>query len=63
MRQIADDYLLSVQSVRPGDRLHRLICRLADTHIDDLTDERIEEIERLADSFRVTHADGARLEK
>lgn len=44
-------------------RLHRLVARLFDTHIDDLTDERIIEIEALADTFRLTHADGSRFNK
>jgi hypothetical protein len=45
----------------PGDRLHRLIARLADTYIDDLSEARIVQLERLADTFRITHASGARL--
>ena len=60
MKSIAPEYLRSIQTLRPQDRLHRLVCRMVDTYIDDLTDERIEEIERLVDTFRLTHADGQR---
>lgn len=57
---ISDEYLRDQHTIRPGDRLHRLIARMADTHIDDLSDDRIEQIERLVDSFRLGHADGSR---
>lgn len=60
---IADEYMRRELSLKPGNRLHRLVARLFDTYYDDLTDERIEEIERLADTFRLTHASGARIEK
>lgn len=61
LKPIAPEYLNDRIVLKPGDRLHRLIARLGDTWIDDLSDERIIEIERLADSFRLTHADGSRL--
>jgi len=54
-------YLRDRITLAPGDRLHRLVARLLDTWIDDLTDERIVELERLIDTFRRTHADGQRL--
>ena len=58
---VAEEYLQREHTVKPRDRLHRLIARLGDTHYDDLTDERIEALEQFADSFRVTHADGSTL--
>lgn len=61
LKPVADDYLRDVIKLNPGDRLHRLVARLGDTWIDDLSDERIVELEQLADTFRITHASGARL--
>lgn len=60
LKPVADDYLRDVIKLNPGDRLHRLVARLGDTWIDDLSDERIVELEQLADTFRITHASGAR---
>lgn len=66
LKPISGDYLRDELRLRPGDalrcadRLHRLVARLFDTHIDDLTDERIVQIEGLIDAFRITHADGSR---
>lgn len=60
---VADDYMRDVIHLKPGDRLHRLVARLADTYYDDLTDDRIVELERLADTFRITHADGSRIDR
>jgi hypothetical protein len=63
LKPINGEYLRDVITLSPGDRLHRLVARLADTYIDDLTDERVIELERLADTFRITHADGKRFPK
>lgn len=63
LKAIDETYLRDVIRLAPGDRLHRLVARLADTYIDDLTDERIIELEQLADDFRITHADGKRFPK
>jgi hypothetical protein len=57
---VAPDYLRQTVTLKPGERLHRLLSRLCDTYYDDLTEERIEELERHADQFRLTHADGQR---
>ncbi|AUR03894.1 hypothetical protein VWZ88_01665 [Phaeobacter sp. JH20_36] len=54
---IAESYLSETHIIKPGDRLHRLVSRLFDTHYDDLGDDRIEDIERHADTFRWMHAD------
>lgn len=61
LKAIAAEYLNDVHILKPGDRLHRLVARLGDTYYDDLTEDRIVEIERLVDQFRLTHADGSRL--
>lgn len=62
LKPIADDYLRDQITLTPGkSRLHRLVARLFDTYIDDLSDDRIIELERLADTFRITHADGSAL--
>jgi len=60
---IADEYLRDEHIIRPGDRLHRLVARMADTHIDDLSDDHIEQIERLVDTVRFCHADGSRFSR
>lgn len=56
LQPIAETYLSETHIIRPGDRLHRLVSRLADTYYDDLTEDRIEEIERHIDTFRWMHA-------
>lgn len=58
LKPIAEEYLRDELCLKPGDRLHRLVARLADTWIDDLSDDRIVELERHADDFRLTHANG-----
>jgi len=60
LKPIDSEYLRDEVRLAPGDRLHRLFARLSDTWIDDLSDERIIELERLADDFRLTHANGQR---
>lgn len=45
----------------PGTRFHRLMARLFDTHVDDLTEDRIDALERQLDAWRATHADGSPL--
>lgn len=60
---IDPDYTMLDHMIGRQSRLHRLICRMLDTYIDDLTDERIEEIERLVDTYRITHANGARINR
>ncbi len=60
LKPISNDYLRDNITLKPGDRLHRLVARLGDTYYDDLSDERINELEQLADTFRITHADGSR---
>lgn len=60
LKPVAADYLGQIIILKPGDRLHRLVARIADTWYDDLPEDRIIELERLADEFRLTHADGSR---
>ena len=62
LKPISNEYLHDIHSFKPGDRLHRLVARLCDTWIDDLSDSRILEIERLVDGYRLTHASGGRFE-
>lgn len=59
LKPIHRDYRAADILFRPSDRLHRLAARLLDSHVDDLTDDRVDEIERLLDSFRITHGDGS----
>lgn len=60
MKPIASEYLNETFEVRPGDRLHRLMARLSDTHYDDLSEERIEELEHKIDEWRWMHANADR---
>ena len=62
LKPIADEYMRDQITVKPGSRLHRLIARLSDSYIDDISDERLLELEPLADSFRITHASGQRFD-
>ena len=61
LKEVSRDYLTETHVIKPGDRLHRLVSRLADTYYDDLSEDRIVELELHADTFRLTHADGLRL--
>lgn len=60
MKPIAPEYLAQTHEVKPGDRFHRLIARMTDTYFDDLSDDRIEELERTVDEWRWCHADATR---
>lgn len=61
MPSIADRYAKAPITLEPGDRLHRLVAILFDTHYDDLTDDRIAELEQHALSWRWMNADGERV--
>lgn len=61
MQRIADDYANSDLTVEVGCRLHRLVALLHDTHYDDLTEERIGQLEALAQSWRWMNAAGERV--
>jgi hypothetical protein len=61
LKPVGDEYMRSTITLEPGDRLHRLVARLGDTYIDDLSDDRIVMLEQMADSFRITNAAGKRL--
>ncbi len=60
---VAPDYTAAIFVLKPGERLHRLMARLADTYYDDLSEDRIEQLEELADTWRLTHADGTRISR
>ena len=60
---VAPDYALEIFVIKPGERLHRLMARLADTYYDDLSIDRIEKLEELVDTWRLTHADGSRISR
>lgn len=61
MADIAARYLFDTLKVEPGNRLHRLVALLFDTYYDALTDERIAQLEQLAQSWRWMNADGDRV--
>lgn len=62
MVKIAPEYANDRIVLEPGNRLHRLNAILADTYYDDLTDERIDELERIALSWRWMNAAGERVD-
>lgn len=61
MQKVATEYLNSELKVKPGDRLHRLVAMLFDTYYDDLTEERIADLEAQVETFRWMNANGTRL--
>ena len=48
-------------TVRPGDRLHPLLALISDTHIDDLPNYRLQQLEEMVRGWRITRADGSPL--
>ncbi len=61
MQKIASEYMNVELTVKPGERLHRLVAMLFDTYYDDLTDERIAELEDHIAQFRWMDAKGNRV--
>lgn len=61
MAEIAARYAHEPLRLEPGNRLHRLVSILFDTYYDDLTDDRIQQLEQLALSWRWMNADGERV--
>ena len=57
---IDPEYLSEPHTIKRGDRFFRLVSRLTDTYYDDLSDDRIEELEAHIDQWRLCHADGTR---
>lgn len=60
-KPIAPEYLNSELTVKPGERLHRFVAMLFDTYYDDITDERIADLEATVENFRWMNASGQRL--
>lgn len=50
-------------TIHQGDRLWPLMEMISDTHIDDLTPARIRELVALVDSWRITDAEGRRINR
>jgi len=61
-KSVSPEYLHRELRLSPGDRLHRLVAMLFDTYYDDLTDERIAELEEHVAKFRWMTASGKRLD-
>jgi hypothetical protein len=61
MQYIDPEYLNNKLEVKPGSRLHRLVAMLFDTYYDDLTEERIAELEQHVAQFRWMNASGKRV--
>ncbi len=49
--------------VREGDKIWPIIQIVRNTHYDDLTEERVQKIVALIDSWRITDADGKRIHR
>ncbi len=61
LKPINEEYLHAEHRLRPGDRFHRLIARMTDIWFDDISDDRIEELERRVDEWRWMNASGERI--
>lgn len=61
MAKLTERYARSTLTLEPGNRLHHLVATLFDTHYDDLTEERIDALQTLAESWRWMNADGERV--
>ncbi len=61
MQNVSPEYLNAEITSKPGGRLHRLIAMLYDTYFDDLTDERIAELEASVERFRWMNANCERV--
>lgn len=49
-------------TVKDGDRIWPLIQLIRNTHIDDLTSERLLHLQELVESWRLTDASGKRID-
>jgi hypothetical protein len=58
LKPISVSYLEREIRLKPGERLHRIVARMCDSYIDDLTDEAIVELEKAVDDLRLTSASG-----
>lgn len=62
LKPVANEYLRDTHIIKPRDRFHRLVSRMSDMHYDDLTEDRIEHLERIVDEWRWMNAAGDRLD-
>jgi hypothetical protein len=62
MQKISDKYLNQTLTIEPGNRLHRLVAMLIDTWYDDLTDERIADLEGRVEAFRWMNSNAERVD-
>lgn len=60
-KPIAGEYLNRELTVKPGEKLHHLLAMLFDTYYDDLTEERIADLEATVENFRWMNASGQRI--
>ncbi len=58
MKPVLKVYANNAVIIDVGTRLHRLVARLLDSHIDDVDSAVLEELEREVDRHRTTHANG-----
>lgn len=63
MQKVDEKYLNSDLKVEQGNRLHRLVAMLFDTWYDDLTEDRIAELEQHVESFRWMNASAERVDQ
>lgn len=62
LKPVADEFLQETHIIKPHDRFHRLVSRMTDMPYDNLSDERIERLERQVDEWRWMNANGDRLD-
>lgn len=62
-QKISAEFANETFRIKPGDRFHRLIALLTDNHYDDVTDQRIEDLERHVESWRWMNAAGERVDR
>ena len=61
MQKIAAEFLNQPIEVKPGEKLHLLVALLSDTHYDDVTQERVDELVSQVESWRWCNAAGQRV--
>jgi hypothetical protein len=49
--------------IREGEKLWPLVQIVRNTHYDDLTEDRVQQLVAMIDSWRITDAEGRRIER
>lgn len=62
MKPVLRTYANNAIIIDVGTRLHSIVARLLDSHIDDIDSAVLDQLERDIDSHRTTHANGNKFE-